>query len=440
MKLRNPSENKSQWLWAAWICAGLFSLAAAAEDAPDVPPVEGWDNLPPPVARTGDWPWWRGPHLNNHAAAGQKPPLKWSDKENVIWRVSLPGTGHATPCICGDRIILPAGDPREKAIWVLCLDRVTGKKLWQTEAYRGPFPNIHENNSSASATLACDGERVYFPYQTDGMVCMAALDLEGRVVWNKPVAPHKSVQGHSASPALYKSAVIVPTYGSLGNKLTALHRKTGEVVWRAPLRKVIESYASPLVTRVAGRDQLFIVGGVRTHSYDPNNGRLIWECDGPAEFCAATVAFSQDTVYATGGYPQKGLLAIRADGTGDVTQSHLRWKSDSKAGYVPSPLLHDGLLYAISETGLMRCYDAAGGQVLWEHATKAPFYSSPVLAGDRLYVFDQKGKGFVMKAGRQFELLATNDLPDGVFATPVILGNRIYLRTLKDFFCLGTEY
>jgi hypothetical protein len=286
---------------------------------------------------------------------------------------------------------------------------------------------------------ACDGERVFIPYQTADTLCLVALDLNGQLVWRATVGPYKSIQGYSSSPALHKSLVIVPSDGSLGNKLTALHRKTGALVWRASLTQGLESYASPLVVRVAGRDQAILIGGKKTHSFDPNSGKLLWTCDGPADFCVATAAFNQDTVFSTGGYPQKGLLAIRADGNGDVTQSHLRWQSDAKAGYVPSPLLHDGLLYAVSDTGLMRCYEADGGRIVWEHALKAPFYSSPVLAGDRIYLFDRESKGYVIQSGRTFALLATNELPDGVFATPVILGGRIYLRTLRDFYCLAMK-
>jgi outer membrane protein assembly factor BamB len=417
---------------------GKDTKSGTAEEFPDVAPAAGWDNLQPATAGTDNWPWWRGPALDNHSPA-KNPPLNWSDQMNVRWRLPLPGRGHASPCIRGDRIFLPAGDPTLEVVWMLCFDRATGRKLWQTEVYRGPFPKIHNDNSPASSTPACDGKLVYFPYQTAETISMAALDLDGKVVWNKPVAPYKSIQGYSSSPALYKSAIIIPVDGSVGNWLIALHRQTGEVVWRSTTRKVLEGYASPLVTRVAGRDQVFLIGGFKTTSYDPNNGKMLWECDGPSDYCAATVAFSKETVYATGGVPQKALLAIRADGTGNVTATHLSWKSDNKAGYVPSPLLHEGLIYAVSDNGLMRCYDAATGQVVWEQNFKAPFYSSPVLAGDRIYVFDRIGKGYVMKTGRQFELLATNELPTGAFATPVILGDRIYIRTLEDFFCLETK-
>jgi outer membrane protein assembly factor BamB len=389
------------------------------------------------AAQADDWPWWRGPGLNNHASAEQSPPLEWSETANVLWRAELPGKGHATPCVFGDRIFLPAGATKAKSIWMLCLDRNTGKTLWRTTVYEGDFAKTHVDNSRASAMPACDGERVYFPYQSKEAVCLVAVGLEGKVLWNKPVGPYKSIQGYSASPALYKSLVIVPVDGSLGNNLVALRRSTGEAAWRAPLPKGLENYASPLAIHVAGRDQVVVIGGKKTSSYDPATGKLLWRCDGPADYCAATVAFDESTVYATGGYPQKALLAIRADGTGDVTKTHLRWKSDRKAGYVPSPLLHRGLLYAVNHKGLLRCYDAASGKVVWEHATQAPFYSSPVLVGDRIYLFDRKGKGYVLKAGRQLKLLATNELPDGAFATPVILNGRIYLRTLADLYCLA---
>ncbi len=442
--MKTTSLTNKPWSWHA--CAGgltaalLVIAAGAAQDAPDITPADGWDTLPPLVPIVGDWQWWRGPTLNNHAAISpQQPPLKWSESGNVLWRVALPGNGHSTPCIVGKRIFVTSGERKSQTISLLCLDRDSGKKLWQSEVCHGALPKIHADNSYASATPACDGERVFIPYQTEDSLCLAAFDLEGKIVWKSTVAPYKSIQGHSSSPALYKSLVIVPSDGSLGNKLTALHRKTGAVVWRASLTKGAESYASPLVAHVAGRDQAILIGGKKTHSFDPGSGKLLWTCDGPAEFCAGTAAFSKDTVFSSGGYPERVLLAIRADGSGDVTQSHLRWQSDAKAGYVPSPLLHDGLLYAVSDIGLLRCYEADSGKIVWEHALKAPFYSSPVLIGDRIYLFDREGNGYVVKTGRQFELLATNPLPDGAFATPVILGTRIYLRTLHHLYCLAEK-
>ncbi|NQU23287.1 MAG: PQQ-binding-like beta-propeller repeat protein [Candidatus Nealsonbacteria bacterium] len=401
------------------------------------------DDLPEVSAARGDWPWWRGPTRNNAAAIDQDPPIAWGETDHVAWRVKVPGRGHGTPCLWGDRIFLATGQKQEQTISMLCFDRDSGDKLWETTLYDGELPKIHDDNSHASATVACDGQRVFFPYQTVDAVRMAALDLDGNIVWDKHVAPYESVQGYSASPTIFKSAVIVPTDASpdVPSKLTALHRKTGQVVWQVPRPDKGESYASALAIHVAGRDQLLIIGVGQTRSYDPNDGKPLWHCQGPADYDAATVAFDEHAVYATGGYPRVALLGIRADGTGDVTETHRVWKSDAKAGYVPSPLLHDGLLYAVSDRkGLMRCYDAASGEVVWEHTLEGMFYSSPVSVGERIYLFDRdKGKGYVMKAGRRFELLAENTLPDGAFATPVISGGRIYLRTLGDFYCLGEK-
>lgn len=422
---------------AAFAFLAMVSVTPLAADAPpEVAPAQGWDDLPPAPADANDWPWWRGPNLNNHMPANQNPPTKWSEKENVLWRVELPGRGHGTPCIVGQRIFLGGGDAKQQKIWIQCLDRTSGKTLWQTDIYQGAFPKTHGDNSPASATVACDGQRVYLPYQTSEAICLAALDLDGKPVWNKTLGKYWSIQGYSASAVLYKSAVIVPVDGNTGNVLVATHRKTGEVVWRVN-RPDGESYSSAAIADLAGRRQLVIVGGFKTRSYDPENGKLLWECDGPADRCTATAVCGENMVFATSGYPQKNLLAIRADGSGNVTASHVAWKVEKKIPYVPTPLLHEGLLYALSDQGLLRCYEAQTGKIVWEHDLKAPFYSSPVLAGGKLFAFDRRGKSYVMKAGREFELLSTNALPDGAFATPVILGGKIYVRTLKELYCLG---
>ena len=411
-------------------------------DCPDrVLPADGWDDLPPAAPGADDWPWWRGPGCDNVARADQnkKPPLEWAADKNILWRVTLGGKGYGTPCVWGDRIFLAAGDKAKQTIVMLCLDRRTGKEKWRTEVHRGKLPKVHKDNSYASGMVACDGERVFFAYQTVDAIRMVALDVEGKLIWDEEVSKYSTVQGHSASPAIYKSAVIMTADYKGAARLVALHRKTGKVIWRVARPGDNESYASPLVARVAGRDQLFIIGPNKTRSYDPGCGELLWICDGPAQFDAATVGIGADVVYSTGGHPEKALLAIRADGNGDVTDTHLRWKSDRKAGYVPSPLVGGAFVYAVADKGLMRCYDAAGGEVVWERHLHAPVYSSPVLVGERIYLFDRKGKGFVMRAGGTFEMLAENTLDDGAFATPAIVGGRIYLRTLGDFYCISAK-
>ena len=419
-----------------------FAGMAQEEGLSDSAPKAGWDTLPPVKASENDWPWWRGPNLDNVAPADQKPPTAWSADSNIVWHMRLPGVGHSSPCIMGDRIYITSSEKSQgqATIGLFSLERATGKIVWQTELYKGPAAKMHPDNSQASATPACDGERVFVPYQSDTAIIMVAVGLDGKVLWNKTVSPYNTLQGFSAAPNFYKSAVILPVEGPKGSYLTAFHRATGEVVWRTRLRSVSEGYAPAVVAHVAGRDQLLQVGGTYSRGCDPETGALLWECEGPAKkVCVATAVFDQNTVYVTGGYPNRRLMAIRADGKGDVTTSRMTWFVDVKAGYVPSPVLRDGLLYAVTDQGLMRCYHAADGHVLWEQDFKTLFYSSPTLAGNKLYLFDRKGKGYIMPAGRTAGDIVTNELPSGVFATPAILDGRIYLRTLGDFYCIGEK-
>ena len=426
-------------LLGCFVAMSVSAVAVLGDGLPDVEPQAGWDTLPPPAAAGGDWPWWRGPTLDGIAPDGQTPPVAWGAQSNILWQAALPGQGHSSPCIVGDRIYLTAGEKAQgnASVWLLCLERATGKTLWRADICQGPAGRMHADNAPASATPACDGERMYVPYQVNGEIALAAVDAKGQVVWRKTVAPYDTIQGFSASPSLYRSAVILPVEGPKGCYLTAFHRATGDIVWRRAIRANNENYAPAVVRKVAGREQLLMVGGLSTRSYDPADGSLLWECDGPARTCVASPVVDQTTMYATGGYPGRQLLAIRADGQGDVTKSHLAWSSDAKVGYIPTPLLHDGLLYAVADQGLFRCYDTRDGRVLWEQDLKTPFYSSPVLAGGRLYAFDRKGKGFVIPAGRAAGAVVTNELPSGVFATPVVLDSRIYLRTLGELYCIG---
>jgi outer membrane protein assembly factor BamB len=167
---------------------------------------------------------------------------------------------------------------------------------------------------------------------------------------------------------------------------------------------------------------------------------MIWVCHGPAMCCVAVAVADDQTVYVTGGYPKKAMLAIRADGTGNVTDTHLSWQSDNKASYVPSPLLYAGLIYVVNDGGLYRCYDAKTGHVLSEKTLEGGFYSSPVLADGKIYLFNKTGKGYVSSASQGLDILAENDLPHGVFATPAICDSRIYLRTLNNtLYCLAEK-
>jgi len=404
---------------------------------PDIAPKEGWDSLPAVKPDAKDFPWWRGPNLDNIAHSGQKSPTAWGADSNVVWKKRLPGEGHSSPCIWGNRMYITAGDREAGSSVLYCLAPDSGNVVWETVLSPGPKYKMHNDNSTSSSTPACDGTHVFVPFQTETDMRLAAVKLDGTLAWRTVLSPYTSIQGFSASPAIYRSLVILPVEGVQSSHMVAVHRGTGEIVWRTTLRKVKESYASTAVLNVAGRDQLLLIGGESTRSYDPLTGALVWECEGPSTYCGATPVADKDTVYVTAGWPRRAMMAIRADGTGDVTKTHLRWTSDVKAGYVPSPLLYDGRLYAVNDQGLLRCYAPADGRVLWEHNFEKPFYSSPVVADGKLYLFDRAGNGYIVPAGDTLGTITTNTLPEGVFATPVFKDGRMYLRTMGNIYCIG---
>lgn len=396
-------------------------------------------DLPPVRPGADDWPWWFGPNLDNVAATSQDVPVRWTDTENVIWQIDVPGRGHGSPCLWGDHIYLPTADDKDEVQSVLCYERSTGNKLWQTEVHRGGFMRSHPKGSHASSTPACDGHHVFMPFMVQEGIWLTALNLDGTIAWQKPLGKFNSMHGFAASPLVYKSVVIIAVDSVEKGFLAAVHRGTGEVVWKIerPGYK-LGSYASPVVGHVAGRDQLLIHGPYKVYSYDPATGDLLWTCDGPSELTSNTMNLGQDTVYSSGGYPRKSLLSIRADGSGDVTGTHVVWTKKGKTAYVTSMLLVDGLLYMVEDGGEATCFEATTGIVIWQANLAGAFSSSPVLSGKHIYVVNEDGVTFVFRAGRIFELVAKNDLADGGFATPVVCGNRIYLRTLHYLYCLGS--
>jgi outer membrane protein assembly factor BamB len=237
---------------------------------------------------------------------------------------------------------------------------------------------------------------------------------------------------------IYKSLVIVAADSVKGSFIIAVHRRTGEVLWKTNRPDYsLGTYASPTVGRVAGRDQLLIQGPYKVFSYDPATGKVLWTCDGPNESASSTVSFDNECVYASAGYPKRNLLCIRGDGSGDVTATHIVWKKEGGTAYVPCLLLADGLLYMVEDDGRTTCLDAKTGQAVWQAKLKGAFSSSPVLAGGNIYVVNEAGMMSVFKPGRAFELVTENNMSDGGYATPVICEGRIYLRTLKYLYCLG---
>jgi len=387
-------------------------------------------------SQPGDWPWWRGPNLDG-TSRDANPPLTWSETENIVWKTPVPGRGHSTPSIRGDRIFLQTADEEKKIQYVNCYRRDNGKELWSTAVHEGAFMPVNGKNTQASSTPACDSERVYATFPNGVAIHATALDHDGNIVWQKAAGEFKCAHGGASSPAIYKSLLFVAGDNDGESFLTAFDRATGDIAWRVK-RPTVGSYVSPLVGTVAGRDQLLLASANEVISYDPLTGEKLWFSEGPANVMASTLVFSGDLVVATGGFPERKVLCIRADGTGDVGASKIVWRKERGIAYVPSPVIHDGKVYVLDDNGIVSCWTLEKGDDLWVKRLEGNFSASPIYAGGRFYVPNESGVTFVFRAEPEFEILARNDLGDGGYASPVICGDRIYLRTNRYLYCIGS--
>jgi outer membrane protein assembly factor BamB len=390
-----------------------------------------------------DWPWWRGPSRDGHAPESAKPPTTWSETKNVVWKTSLPGRGHSSPIIVGDRIFLTTADDTKQQQSLIALSRKTGKQLWTKEISQGGFPKLHSKNTHATPSVACDGERLFVVLCHHETVQLTVFDLDGKQGWQKTVSqfrPRRYEYGYAPSPLIYRGTVIIAAEYDGEATLTAFDRESGKEVWRTPRPGNI-SYSSPVVAHLAGRDQLLLSGADQVCSYDPNGGKLLWSAPGTTAATCGTMVWDGDIVFASGGYPKSETLAIKADGSGEVL-----WKNSKKC-YEQSMLATGGHLYALTDEGIVYCWRGSDGEELWNKRLRGPVSASPVLAGGNIYWADEMGTVYVFKANpEKFELVSRNQLLDDSFASPAVSGNQLFLRVAKlgrqraEFlYCVGNK-
>jgi outer membrane protein assembly factor BamB len=418
------------------ICVGCACLRAAERSAVEI------DGAPPPTAAKSnhvdeDWPCWRGPNGDNHSCS-QHPPVEWSASNNVLWKAAVPGLGHASPCIVGDRIFLASADEITQTQFLICLDRRNGQQLWRVDLGQGKLPPKHEKNSHASATPACDGCFVYLLLANADQLWASAVSVDGKLAWQRSVGDFKHVNGYGSSPAMFGQLVIVANDNEIDPSLAALDRSDGHIVWQVK-RPTSDNSATPVVATIAGRPQLLLNGANAVVSYDPATGDEIWRVNHSTEVAACTIAFDDSCVYASGNVPDKFMLGIRADGRGDVTNANVLWSTHEANTYVPSPLICDQLLFVVVDSGTAYCRDARSGEVLWKHRLGGSFFASPVAAGGNIYAVNDTGITYVFRGANSFELVAQNDIGESCVATPVFAGDRLYLRTVSALYCIGNE-
>ena len=397
-----------------------------------------------PSIAASDWPWWRGHAQTGIAVSDQQPPLRWSETENVRWRVPIPGRGHGSPTVLGHQVFLATADPSREVQTVLSFDRQTGNRNWQTVVHSGGFANkskskLNKKASLASSSVATDGQKLFVNFMNDNALWTTALDLNGKILWQKRISDYILHQGYGASPAIYGPLVIVSADNKSGGVVAGLDRSTGAVVWSRD-RPAKPNYASPVVLRAAGRDQLVLSGCDLVTSLDPLTGKELWEIEGSTTECVTSAVTDGKHVFTSGGYPTNHVSGVAADGSGKII-----WQNNSRV-YVPSMLQRDGYLYATLDAGIAVCFRCEDGKEVWKSRLGGTFSSSPIMVGDLIYATNEEGQTFVFKASPEsFQKLAENRLGESVFATPAICGGNVYTRVAhrqgddrQEFlYCLG---
>lgn len=409
------------------------------------------------------WSQWRGP-LATGEAPRANPPVVWSESQNVHFKVPLPGLGHSTPVVWGDRLYLTAAVPhgetqpapaerdpgahdnfaadRRMRFVVMAIDRHDGSVAWQTTVRDAqPHEGTHTTGSWASASPITDGERIYAFFGSQGL---HALDKDGKVLWRKDFGTMQSRHGHGegSSPALWEDTLVVNWDHQGSSFLAALDSATGEERWRVA-RDEMTSWATPLVVEHGGRAQVIVAATGKIRGYDLRTGAEIWSCGGLSRNVVATPVAKDGVVYVGNSYDWQALLAIRLDkAKGDVTGTDaLVWTVDRIAPYVPSAVLAgDDLCFLRHLQGIFTCLDTADGTPRLG-PVRLPgmrmIFASPILADGRIYVVGREGATTVLAHGETLDLLATNRLDDTFSASPIAVGTTLYLRGEKHLYALA---
>ncbi|MDF1824318.1 MAG: PQQ-binding-like beta-propeller repeat protein [Verrucomicrobiales bacterium] len=390
------------------------------------------------LAGANDWRLWRGGNGNGIASNAAVPPAGWGEDLNIKWRSVIPGRGHASPIVVDDLVVIAtATDDTQLAI---AYDRRDGSVRWRKTVHEGGVPtDLHRKNTAASSTPASDGKHFYFLFHHRGSLFLSALNRSGSLLWQREAGGFVCHYGfgYGASPTLYEDLIIITSEYEEGF-IAAFSTKDGSEKWRVE-RKLKTSYSSPIVADVAGRDQLLLSGGGKVSSYDPATGALLWQVDGSSLATCGTMVWSEDTVFASGGFPNKETLAVRADGSGEVL-----WRNGDKS-YEQSMLYYGKHLYTLNDNGIALCWDAETGEEKWKVRLGGPVSASPVLAGGLIYAMNEQGVTFAYKPNPDlFEKVGEYQLGDEGFATPVFVGREVFVRTAEHgserqeyLYCVG---
>ena len=376
-----------------------------------------------------DWPQFRGPGGQGHSSETGLP-VEWSESKNVVWKVPVPGRGWSSPVVSGSRIWLTTATAvqRETSLRLMAFEVESGRPALDVEVFRVRGTELlNAKNSHASPTPIVEGDRVYVHFGAQGT---AAVSTSGTILWKARLA-YEAQHGNGGSPELAGDLLIVNCDGFDQAFVAALDKATGKVRWRRDRREPhSQAYSTPLAIRVGDRDQVVSVGAFTASALDLQTGKEVWRVSYPDGFSnVPRPVYGAGLVFIATGFNQPSLLAVRPDGTGDVTRSHVAWKLSRGAPLTPSPILVGDALYIVSDNGIASAVDARTGEARWQARLGNSFSASPVLADGRLYFLDEDGRTTVIQPGTTPTPLAVNALDGGTLASMAVSARSFFIRT-----------
>jgi outer membrane protein assembly factor BamB len=400
------------------------------------------DNPPPQ-----NWPSFRGPNGDGHTTATGLP-LTWSEKENVKWKTAIHGKAWSSPVVWGNQVWLTTATEDGQEMYAVCVDKNTGKILLDRKLFENAHTDpIADVNSYGSPSPVIEAGRVFLHFGTYGTACLDTRTFQ--TLWTRRDLNCRHSVGPGSSPILAGDLLILTLDGTDVQYTVALNKKTGDNVWKTdratpwsgangpvPL-EMRKSFCTPLLLTLGGKQVLLSPGALAAYAYDPATGKEIWHVrykDGYS--LSSRPVIGHGMAYISTGYDRANLIAVRLDGLGDVTASHIVWSYTRNVPFKPSPILIEDLLYFANDAGVMTCLDAKTGAEVWKERVEAHFSASPLYGEGRIYCFSEEGKVIVLKPGRTFQVMAENHLPGGFMASPAVAGKALYLRTKTHLFCV----
>jgi outer membrane protein assembly factor BamB len=381
-----------------------------------------------------DWPEFRGPTGQGHSDE-RGLPLTWSESKNVKWKTAIPGRGWSSPAIQGDRIWLTTATEEGKSLRAISVDRNTGATLQNVEVFRlKSLGEISPKNSYASPTPVLEGDRIYLHFGAYGTAC---LNQSGEIVWKTRLDYDNGQHGPGGSPVIYDDLLIVSCDGLNIQYVVALDKLTGKVRWRK-YRQGYQAYTTPLIVRLPSGDQVISPGAFRAIAYEPRTGKELWQVRYGEGFSnVPRPVYGDGLVFICSGFQEPSLLAVRVDGKGDVTKSHITWSLKRSIPRTPSPLLLGEELYFISDNGIATCVEAKTGATHWQVRLGGNHSASPIYADGRIYFLSEEGESVVIAPGKQFKALATNQLDGQTLASMAVSGGSIFVRSQTHLYRLS---